>query len=375
MRIIVASSNRSHLLDTARELHLCGHEVCFCTYTPLSRLRKYNIPIGICHSVFWQCLLGIVLCRLFPSDFSREILRRLLDGAVSRFVMQQQRIDVFMCQSPHFSKAMKIAKKNATVILDRGSTHVRFYNEQLKHVSARTMREWYMKFDESQYETADYITVPSSFCKRTLTDYGVDNSKLFVNPYGVDLFNFHPTVKPDEDDFDVIYVGGLSKNKGADLLIKVCMKNMWTLLHVGSLIDVTPPSTQYFKHIDSVMEKDLTHYYEKAKVFAMPSYNDGFGLVLIQAAACGLPIVTTKNTGGPDLKAMLNNTPYIMIMDEINEETLSKGIKELLTKADSLPKERKYVDDIADAFSWKAYATRLNQFINKIFDNESTLDY
>lgn len=370
MRIIVASSNRSHLLDTARELHSHGHDVYFCTYTPLNRLRKYNIPIEICHSVFWHCVIGIVICKLFPSDFSREILRRLLDSAVSRFIKRQDKLDLFMCQSPHFSKSMKIAKmeKNAKVFLDRGSTHVRFYNEQLKTVGARTMREWYMKFDESQYEVADYIAVASSFCKRTLTDYGVDENKIFVNPYGVDLSNFHTTVMPEEATYDVLYVGGLSKNKGANMLINVCMQNEWKLLHVGSLRDITPPiDNPYFKHVEPVSEKDLERYYKRAKIFAMPSFNDGFGLVLIQAAACGLPIVTTQNTGGPDLKKMSGNTPYIIIMDEINEKFLAKGIKEALAKSETLPRERKYVENIADKFSWSAYGLRYNNFLNTIF--------
>ena len=41
--------------------------------------------------------------------------------------------------------------------------------------------------------------------------------------------------------------------------------------------------------------------YSQASVFVLPSIEDGFGQVIVQAMACGIPVITTTNTGGPDV--------------------------------------------------------------------------
>lgn len=367
MKIIIASSNRSHLLDVAREMHNLKNEVTFISFTPRWRLKKYNIQQNITISVFWFCLPGIILTKLFPSDLTREILRILLDYSTC---FHLKKCDFFICQSPHFQRSMKIARKKykAKILLDRGSNHVRYYNQQLLKANVRTMREWYLKFDESQYKYADYILLASSYCKKTFIEYGVPEKKLFSNPYGVNTTNFYPTELAPQH-YDIIYVGNLSKNKGSDLLIQACSDLNLSLLHVGATVDIQFPFQENFKHINPVPEKELIKYYKQAKVFCMPSHNEGFGLVLIQAAACGLPIVTTEFTGGPDLKEMLKDQSYIYNIKQCDIHLLKKALLNALNISSTQKGMRNYASNIQTLFSWKSYALRLNQFLLQIKNN------
>lgn len=364
MKIIITSSNRSHLLDVAREMYALNNNVKFISFTPKWRLKRYNIPQDITISVFWFCLPGIILSKLFPSDITREILRLLLDYSTSLFIRE---CDVFICQSPHFKHSMRIAREkyHAKIILDRGANHVRFYNQQLIKTHARPMREWYMKFDESQYEYADYILLASKFCKNTFIKYNIPEKKLSNNPYGVNTENFYPT-ELAQQNYDIIYVGNLSKNKGSDILIQACLNLNLSLLHVGAIVDVLFPNNNKFKHIDPVPEKQLIEYYKQAKIFSMPSHNEGFGLVLIQAAACGLPIVTTEFTGGPDLKEILNDESHIFIINQCNIELLEKALLNALRIASTQKGIRDYASNIHELFSWENYAQRLHQFLLQI---------
>lgn len=114
---------------------------------------------------------------------------------------------------------------------------------------------------------------------------------------------FFPTKLDYEKAFDVIIVGIWTLRKGVDLLVNACKNKNLSLLHVGPLSSDYPfPNNANFKHIDPVNEKSLSYYYSMAKVFCLPSREDGFGLVLFQAMACGLPLVYSHDTGGPDLK-------------------------------------------------------------------------
>ncbi len=51
----------------------------------------------------------------------------------------------------------------------------------------------------------------------------------------------------------------------------------------------------------SVPHASLNQYYSTDNVFVFPSLVEGFGLVLLEAMACSIPVITTPNTAGPDI--------------------------------------------------------------------------
>jgi glycosyltransferase involved in cell wall biosynthesis len=52
-----------------------------------------------------------------------------------------------------------------------------------------------------------------------------------------------------------------------------------------------------------VPQPDLTQWLSRATVLVLPSIEDGYGLVLLQAMACGCPVIATTHSGGPDCVA------------------------------------------------------------------------
>ncbi len=54
-------------------------------------------------------------------------------------------------------------------------------------------------------------------------------------------------------------------------------------------------------HVSSVPHVLLNEYYSQGSVFVFPSLMEGFGLVILEAMACGIPVITTPNTGGLDI--------------------------------------------------------------------------
>jgi glycosyltransferase involved in cell wall biosynthesis len=194
----------------------------------------------------------------------------------------------------------------------------------------------------------------------------IPKKKLFVNPYGVNLQMFY-SMRGVERKYDVIIVGGWSYRKGCDLIVEACRQLKARFLHVGGIADVEFPTDENFTHINAVDEVKLAQYYNQARVFVLPSREDGFGMVLSQALACGLPVVCSKDTGGRDLRNFLDDKKWIIEMSETTVECLVECIREALALADTQPKnKRDYAGNAIEQLTWEAYGKRYSSFLHKI---------
>lgn len=115
---------------------------------------------------------------------------------------------------------------------------------------------------------------------------------------------------------------------------------------------------------------ELGKYYNMAKISILPSRQDGFGLVLSQAMACGLPIVCTKDTGGEDLKQFLSDDKWIVVIEKTNAAELKAGILKALELYDELPEGYDYMKESRSELSWRGYGKRYADFLDNIYWGE-----
>lgn len=250
-------------------------------------------------------------------------------------------------------------------ICDQGSSHIIKQNEVHYSYSNVPISDAGTDFMLQHYQSADYLMTPSEYVKLSDVENGISEDRLLYNPYGVNTDLFKPRL--GDRKFDVIMVGSWWKHKGCDLLVDACINRLHlSLLHIGSVVDCELPQSPLFKHVDFVPESELVNYYSQAKVFAMPSLDEGFGLVLLQAAACGLPTVSSTRTGGLDLKKMLDNSNrHIIIAEPLNVDNIAKAIEEAM----NLPMTQLNLTDAAK-ISWTAYATRYYNILKGMNKNK-----
>lgn len=363
MVINVASfGGRSHLLDLARELEKQGNIVRFYSYVPTKRAMQFGLKKECSHTLFYWALPFLILFKLFGFRKNLLYFYRVIYDYLTAWIMKP--CDVFIGQVPMHLHSLKKAKKKfgAITICESGLSNIDVYIKILNSIGIADYPKIGVSRYKACYSTADYISVASDFSKQGFIKQKFSEKKLILNPYGVSLKNFHPTILQN-NAYDCLMVGQWSKRKGVDMATEACRKLNISLLHVGSVVDLPFPTGPNFKHVDSVNEHELVEYYSKAKIFLFPSYEDGFGLVLIQALACGLPIVCSPNTGGPTLKKMLYDKKWIVEMEDTSTSALEKAIYKALSLAKTQTGERCYANDVLQKFTWEAYGHRYNTFL------------
>lgn len=365
MKINIASSHRFHLLDLARELEKLGNEVRFYSYVPTKRAMKFGLKKESSYSLFHFMLPFLALVKLTKSSvWSIKLKHLALDYYLAWFMKP---CDVYIALGTVYKKSFVSAEKKfgATTILEWGSKHIKEQRKQFEHISIKPYPKSSLKRDLDGYTLANYISIPSLHVEESFLIHGVDKQKLLVNPYGVDLSMFYPT-QLEKDNFDIIFVGGWRSEKGCDLLINLCKKYNFTLLHVGSIAGMDFPNEKNMKHIDSVNQSELVNYYSKAKIFVLPSRSEGLALVQVQAIACGLPIVCSKHTGGKDLREFLDDKRWILEMQEYTVDELGKCIYQALELSKTQSGVRSYSNNTVEQLTWEAYGKRYNGNLKSI---------
>jgi alpha-maltose-1-phosphate synthase len=161
---------------------------------------------------------------------------------------------------------------------------------------------------DAEIELADHVVVASEFARRGLEREYAPGAMLHKVPYGAPpAATDGPVARRRDEQMRVVYLGQLNQRKGMsylfDALARVGPAARLTLIGPKparpspalerALADHTwVPPTPHRETLALVRE----HH---AMVF--PSLCEGFGLVILEAMAQGVPVITTTNTGGPDV--------------------------------------------------------------------------
>jgi glycosyltransferase involved in cell wall biosynthesis len=206
-----------------------------------------------------------------------------------------------------YLEAARFAKRRfgARIWLERGSQHILSQDEILAAIpSAERPSRLNIRRELAGYALADRIVIPSAHVEESFHRDEAARAKLVRNPYGVDLSMFPLRAdKQVSEPVTFLTVGHWSLQKGCEVLVAAAARVPGTrLIHVGKIVDLAfPQGNDRFVHMDSVPQPKLAPIYAEADAFVLASRQDGFGMVLSQALASGLPVICTDRTGGADL--------------------------------------------------------------------------
>lgn len=368
---IASFGGRSHMLDLARELERQGNIVRFYSYVPTKRAMQFGLKKECSYSLYYYAIPFLTLFKILGFKKNLLFAYRVIYDYITAWMMKP--CDVFIGQVPMHLYSLRWAKRKfgAVTICESGLSNIDVYIRILRSIGIADYPKIGISRYRACYKEADFISVASDFSVKGFLEQGFSKKKLIMNPYGVSLNNFHAT-NLVEQPYDCLMVGQWSKRKGVDMAVKACENLGLSLLHVGAIVDMPFPKSRSFTHINPVNEQELIKYYSQSKIFLFPSYEDGFGLVLIQALACGLPIACSPNTGGPTLKKMLDDKKWVVVMEDISTTSLERAILKALELSNIQRGERFYANEVLADFSWTAYGKRYDMFLKSLFINDTS---
>lgn len=178
--------------------------------------------------------------------------------------------------------------------------------------------DWKLERKDREIELANAIMVASSFTAKTLQAYPGELPPIHVLPYGSPVFTI-ASPKEVEDTVEcskqksgaplkALFVGGLSQRKGLHYLFEAAdmlgKSVEWTLVGQGNMnCAVLKKRLSAFRWIPSLPNREILKQMRQHDVLVFPSLFEGFGLVIVEALASGIPVITTAHTAGPDLFA------------------------------------------------------------------------
>lgn len=227
--------------------------------------------------------------------------------------------------------------------------------------------------------------------------YGLNHQKVSIVPPGVDTHHFYP-IPPDEakeaigispEDRLALYVGRIEPLKGVDTLIRAMaiLKERcksFACPDYLAIIGGDPEGAE--AHLSEEMQRlqalcetlgldeivlflgkrgqnTLPYYYSAAEVVVMPSFYESFGMVALEAMACGTPVIASR-VGGLAFLVKDGETGYFVPAED--PEALAEKLRSLFVDHDRRDNFGQAAAEYAKNFSWELITQKILEIYNQL---------
>lgn len=229
--------------------------------------------------------------------------------------------------------------------------------------------EGYEEQIDQEIRVADTILVGSSYARESFVLEGINPEKIEVAPYGVDLANFSAgPSRSTGKQFNAIFVGQLSQRKGISYLLRGYrrfQKPDTRLTLVGDALGsmaAFKPYADLFRHVPHQTRPILAQMYRECDVFVFPTLLEGMGLVVLEAMACGLPVIVTANGPGDIVRDGIDG----FVVPSRDEEAICDRLERLYRDPELRAEMGRNACARAHEFSWSAYTNRILDVLVKL---------
>ena len=356
MKILIFASSNIYEKEIAYSFQKANIEYRLITTYPKFKLSEYfvnkkNIKSLLFLEIFKRILynlLELINWKFINKDNFNLLMGTITDYFFSFYINKDYDLLIILSTIPWTKSIEKAKKHNVKTLYHLTVSNSQFRNNTiLAEYKKLGLENYYLNLynstvlkTEESIKKVDFVAYTSSYQLATFAKAGFNIKNFFYlpQPTNTKIFN-NKYIKLKKEKFIIIFTGNDFVRKGANYLIEafnsLSLKNaeLWMvgydLKKFASILKLdTNKNIKFFGSLNHLVIND---YYKKSSVFCLPSFEEGFPIVIPQAMTFGLPIITTQ-FGNDIIKNFFNG----FIVDPGSTSQLAKHIKYLYDNPDKL---------------------------------------
>lgn len=283
-------------------------------YSVYSCSPKRKFDIGKSGKYFFIPMPFKLLTRLFHFIFYKKIMKNIDIFIYNKICLIFNHKSNFIHANALFGLDQFIKYPNSIKILEESNSHYEYCDEILK----LEYEKFNLKFElnnylrnkrKKEYHLANKIIVPSNFSIKTFLKYGIPKKKLIKSILlKKEFLNLKQKNLNNNNKIVFGYIGGNLIIKGLVYLLEALKE-----VNYEYTLNLAIPRS-YINHYKLIKEKydeskmnclgffkNIDHFYEKIDVLIVPSINDGFAMVVIEALSRSVPVIVSDHVGSSEI--------------------------------------------------------------------------
>ncbi len=351
--------------------------------------KKYNKEVNpelVSQYPYYE-LISFVLRRVYKNPFLNQYITHWVNRNFDKWItkkIQKMDLDVFIGYEMACLESFKMCKlKGVKCILDLAAPHwtlqKKLYeieegkNNPIISISKSLLKE-VNSIKTAELNLADLILTPSQYARDSLVEANIDENKIRLIPYGINIEKF--TLKPiykKEKNLNLLYVGPINPAKGLKYLLEAFSQLSLgdsELIIIGTPLGAEQIMKDYkdcFKHVSYTHHDELTAYYQNADVFVFPSIVDSFAMVVLEAMACGTPVIISENTGAKDA-ARNGIDGFIVPVGDVN--AIKEKILYFYNNRNKIEEMGRNARTQAEKYTWEKYRKSIRDVVLEMFGRQ-----
>jgi len=371
MKVTISVGGKFHAFHLAGQLEKRGYLDMIFTSYPWFAVKDSSLPRNKVKCIPSKEILDRGWRKIPYLGRKIDITPFLFDYFDDQVAKRLKPCGIFVGASGYSLRSIKRVRSlsPAKVIIECVSGHIHadldILNQEEERLGVRLTRfsSYVVEKTLEEYNQADYIVVPSAFSRQTFLDKGFPEEKIICVPWGVDTELFRPSFKKDSA-FRIIVVG-MRTIKGIQYILQAVnelrLKDLEVCLIGGSADEgaraIMKKHPGNFRYLGAVPQRELRKHYSQGSLSVLFSLSDGFGMALLEAMACGLPVICSDRVGAK--RAIRENIDgYVVPARDV--KTLKEKINYLYENQEVCRQMGKRArENMVNNFTWGHYGEKV----------------